>query len=284
MKEQRDPSTSKIGRRRLLRRAGGVAAGVAGATVVGGAVMPSAASAAAGGNLILGQANTAGTAGTTVTTDTGTSGTLELSNTNVTTNVVNGFTVDNVGAPLRLVPAAPSANPQAIAFNEVGTLGFDSTGTLWMCAEANSADWVYTTFTANQLLPITPTRILDTRSASGRATILDPGGNIDSQGRLIGGHAITVDLSGIVFAGTAVHANLTVVFPTNAGFLSLLPGNQVINGQPATSNLNYNAMDVVPNFALAAITQDVEQDHERRRKDLQFEPRRTSCSTSWRSP
>ena len=254
MEEQRDPSTSEIGRRRLLRRASGVAAGVAGATVVGAAVMPQAASAAAGDPMILG-ANDAGAAGTTLTTNTGSSGALELSNTNLTTNVVNGFTVDNFGAPLRLVPAASSTHSQAVAFNEVGTLGFDSAGFLWVCAKAQTADWVYTTFTANQLVPVNPTRILDTRSVAGRAAIVDASGNLDSQGRLMGGHAITLDLSSMVFAGTAVHANLTVVLPTNFGFASLLPGNQVISGQPSTSNLNYNGGDVVPNFALCAIAE-----------------------------
>jgi hypothetical protein len=255
MEEQRDSSTPEIGRRRLLRRASGVAAGVAGATVVGAAVMPQAASAASGGNLVLGQTNTADTNGTTLTTNTGSSGALELSNTNLTTNAVNGFTVDNFGAPLRLVPAAASTNSQAVAFNEVGTLGFDSDGTLWLCAEKLTADWVYTTFTANQLVPISPTRILDTRSAAGRAAIINASGNLDSQGRLLGGHAITVDLQSLVFAGTAVHANLTVVLPTNFGFASLLPGDQVLSGQPSTSNINYNGGDVTPNFALCAIGQ-----------------------------
>jgi hypothetical protein len=254
MEEQRDPSTPEIGRRRLLRRAGGVAAGVAGAAAVGAAVMPQAASAAAGDNMVLG-ANDAGVAGTTLTTNTGSSGALELKNTNLTTHVVNGFTVDNFGAPLRLVPAAPSTNSQAVAFNEVGTIGFDSAGTLWVCAQTLTADWVYTTFTANQLVPISPTRILDTRFAAGRAAIIDASGNLDSQGRLMGGHAITVDLSSLVFAGTAVHANLTVVLPTSFGFASLLPGNQVLSGQPSTSNINYNGGAVAPNFALCAIGQ-----------------------------
>lgn len=258
MKEQRDPSAPRIGRRRLLRRAGGVAAGVAGATVVAGAVMPSAASAASGGNLVLGQPNTADNASTTLTANNGTAGTLELSNSNVTPTVLSTtppVTVDLAGAPLRLVPAAPGQNPQVIAWDEVGSLGFTSDGTLWLCAEKQTADWVYTTFTANQLVPITPTRILDTRTSAGRASILNASGNLDSQGRLIGGHAIMVDLSKLVFFGTAVHANMTVVFPTGGGFASLLPGNLAISGQPNTSNLNYNTMDVVPNFALCSISE-----------------------------
>jgi hypothetical protein len=142
-------------------------------------------------------------------------------------------------------------------WNEVGAVAMDSQGTLWLVAEQLTADWVYTTFTANQLVPVTPTRVLDTRTQTGRAAILDGIGNLDGQGRLIGGHAITVRLDGLVLGGTALHANLTVVLPTNAGFASLLPGNLDLNGkQPSTSNVNYNPNDVAPNFTLTAITED----------------------------
>ncbi len=248
MNEEHDSNRRMIGRRRFLRRAGGVAAGVAGATVVG-AAPASPAFAAPGGNMILGEANDAGTAATGLTTNNGNVSTLELANSALTT----GTTFDTTGAQLRLVPPSVGPRPQVISTAEVGSLGVTSDGTLWLVAEQGFADWVYTTFTANQIVPITPTRILDTRSASGRASILDPAGNIDGSGRLLGGHAININLSSLVNFGTVVHANLTIVFPQGIGFASLLPGGQPIVGQPSTSNVNFVLNDVVPNFALCGI-------------------------------
>lgn len=255
--KERGLAARTVGRRRLLRRASGLAAGVAGAAVVGAAVAPSAAEAAPGGNFILGQDNDAGGNATGLSTNSGSQSTLELSNSNVTTGTIGVDTVDFVGAQVRLSPPKATTNPQVPAMGEVGSLALTNDGTLWLVAEQNTADWVYTTFTANQLVAIAPTRVLDTRSVAGRAHILDAAGNLDGSGRLLGGHAINIDLSSFVNFGTAVHANLTIVLPDTQGFASLLPGGQPINGQPSTSNVNYVATDVAPNFALCAIGADL---------------------------
>jgi hypothetical protein len=250
MNEEREPART-VGRRRLLRRAGGVAAGVGAAAVVGATVTPSPASAAAGGSLVLGQSNDAGTAATGLTAAKGTSGTLALANTAAPATDKDDF--DLVGPQLRLVPPAASANLQKTAYDEVGSVGVTNDGTMWLVAEEGYADWVYTTFTANQLTPITPTRILDTRTAAGRAFIINASGNLDSTGHLLGGHSIQVDLGALVYFGTAVHANLTVIFPQGTGFATLMPGAQPIVGQPTTSNLNFTPNVVTQNFALTAI-------------------------------
>ncbi len=249
MSQERD-SARRIGRRRLLRRAGGVAAGAAGAAVVGAAVAPSPAAAATGGNLVLGQANDAGTNATSVTVNSSTASTLELSNAATSSY----GSIDYVGAQLRLVPPPASQNPQSPYYGEPGAITLTSNFQLWMGSEPGRADQLYTSATANQLAPITPTRILDTRIAGGRTSVMDPIGNLDSSGRLIGGHAIHVDLSSLVMWGIAVHANLTVVLPVNQGFASLLPGALTFAGEPATSNLNYMPGAIVPNAAMSAIT------------------------------
>jgi hypothetical protein len=263
MSEKQEPTESAIGRRRLLRRAGGVAAGVVGGTVVAGIAAPTAASAAAGGNLILGQGNDSGTATTGLNVANPTSGTLGLSNSAAPVTVpVNNVNVDQFGPQLRLVPPAPGPSQYYdMADGEVGSLGVMPDGTLWTVADQGFSDQVYTSFLANLMVAITPTRVLDTRTAAGRANIIDAGGNLDSQGRLMGGHAININLSpwpnipgsGYVYAGTAVHANMTVVNPLGEGFASLLPGGLVINGYPTTSNINYSTNETIPNFALCVI-------------------------------
>lgn len=94
------------------------------------------------------------------------------------------------------------------------------------------------------LVAISPERILDTRSNLGL-----PGPFTSADGRTLqvtgpvptpGGNAT------IVPAGaTAVVLNVTAVQPTAAGFLSVRPGSAT--GAPTTSNLNFNAGDIVPN-------------------------------------
>jgi hypothetical protein len=55
-----------------------------------------------------------------------------------------------------------------------------------------------------------PSWILDTRSASGRANILNPSGNLDSHGRLLAGKTITISAYSLVCFADALFANLTV--------------------------------------------------------------------------
>jgi hypothetical protein len=258
MSEQQEPPTERvIGRRRLLRRAGGVAAGVAGATVVAGIAAPSPAAAAAGGNLVLGAANDAGTAKTGLTASSQSESTLELSNTAApVTVVINSTNVDQFGAQLRLVPQPKGPNNffEMAEGEPVGSLGVLPDGTLWTMKDANSggADMVYTSFLANMTVPITPTRVIDTRdSLNGRTNIIDASTNLDSQGRLIAGHTMNVDLGGLVFAATAVYANLTIVAPQGAGNAALLPGGST--GVPPTSNVNYVAGQTTPNFAVVSV-------------------------------
>jgi hypothetical protein len=250
MAEERDIANRSVGRRRLLKRASGVAAGVAGATVVG-AVASSPAEAAAGDPVVLGASNTAGTTSTSIATTAPSATTLQLSNAGVATTA-NGY--DVIGGQLRLVPPTnATGNPQYLAGTNIGDLGVTDDGTLYYAAQPTFSSFVYTTYTANQFVPTTPTRILDTRTAAGRAAVINPNGNLDSAGRLLTAHSIDIDLSGWVYIATAVHLNITVVSPLAGGYVSVLPGNTVISGAPKSSNINFPSNTVLANFAVVAV-------------------------------
>ena len=94
---------------------------------------------------------------------------------------------------------------------------------------------------------ITPTRVLDTRVGLGLVGTLD-----DSTPREV--HVtglIPVAPSGTATVvpsdATAILANVTVVRPTHAGWLSLRPGGAV--GEPTTSTVNFGAGATEPNAA-----------------------------------
>jgi hypothetical protein len=222
-----NPSARVMNRRALLR-ASGVAAGIAGIGGIAAAHAP-AAEAAAGDPILMGAYNQAGTAFTGLNADS--SGpTLLLSNV-------------GSGAPLRL----------AEHFNEnfssdSGDL-FNVNGDLrWGTGDDNRAS-VFTSYTASRLIPVIPFRAVDTRTTAGRANIANRTGNLDSAGRLIGGHTIEIDLGDEVFQGTGVFANLTVTQAAASGYLTLWPGGT----RPGTSSLNYAAGQVLSNFSVCGL-------------------------------
>jgi hypothetical protein len=224
--------TADVDRRALLRRGGAaVVSGVAGLAVVETAAA-STAQALSGDPVVMGSANTAG--GTTSLTSTSAGGPT--------------FTVENTQgmAPLHLKQeATPSAGP---GFTNGDLFNFD--GDLYY-TDALGTAFVYTADTANQLLPITPQRILDTRTAAGRTHIKNAAGNLDSAGRLRGGHSIVINLATLEVGATAAFCNLTAVSPLAAGYLTLWPG---ATGRPPTSSVNFAAGAVVANFAVTGTT------------------------------
>lgn len=104
-------------------------------------------------------------------------------------------------------------------------------------------------------VPVTPTRVLDTRSDVGLA------------GRFQGQTARTLEVTGTVATidgvvktskvvvpegATAIVANLTAVGPTSKGYVAIRPGDAT--GVPATSNINIPAAGVnIPNSVTVAI-------------------------------
>jgi hypothetical protein len=226
-REHEDHEEAVVDRRVLLRRGGAVLAGTAGLAAVGAANAGSA-SADPGQPVIQGADNNALSTRTTLTSSNAT-GTLSLSNTGggAPINIAHQDTVDTVRG--------------GDFYNVVGNLFFGH--------DLDFPGFVYTDLVANQLVPINPARVLDTRTSAGRARIINPSGNIDSQGRLIGGRSIQIDLADFVFFGIAMYGNLTVTAPVAAGFATLYP----IDPRPATSTVNYVTNQTVANFAVCGI-------------------------------
>jgi hypothetical protein len=95
---------------------------------------------------------------------------------------------------------------------------------------------------ASAFVPLSPARILDTRTGLGGTTVGD-GGTITVQVGGVGG----VPVSGAV----AVALNLTATNATQAGFVTAWPTGA---GQPVVSNLNVErAGQTVPNFAVVRL-------------------------------
>lgn len=232
--EAPEDSTSARPDRRALLRSGGVAVA---ATMAGLAVAEIAtagiANAAAGGPVTMGAANDAGTTSTSLTSADSTGSTLELANTTTL-------------APLRLVEQAiPTTQPPALTSGDLANYG----GDLYYATGDPSGPlvgFVYSEFTANQLVPITPQRVLDTRYSGGRANIVNGAGNLDSAGRLLAGHSVDIDLSNLEFAATAAYCNITIVGPLSGGWLTLWPGGT----RPSVSSINFTAKAVIANFAV----------------------------------
>ena len=92
--------------------------------------------------------------------------------------------------------------------------------------------------------PVTPVRILDTRTTntpSGQPSRVVSGGSLDLQ--ITGANGIPVD-------ATAVVMNVTAVLPTASGFVTVFPKGVP---QPLASNVNFVPGDVVPNLVTVGI-------------------------------
>ncbi|MEV4535630.1 hypothetical protein AB0J82_17550 [Asanoa sp. NPDC049518] len=198
---------SSLGRRRLLRRAGTVAAGVVGAGAVSAAVAAPA-QASPGDPVVQG-----------INTGEGTDPMVTLENLE--------------GPALNLAPSGEIA-PDA----PVGSLRVDGAGNIWTLAVPGLPEMVHTSFTATQLVPIIPQRVLDTRSAAGRAYVINQAGNFDSAGRLLAGKTIHLYIGDLAFNAVALHGNLTVTGALSDGYLTMWPGGAA---RPATSVINYAA-------------------------------------------
>ena len=229
MKNRKNVASSPdaLDRRALLRGGGALVAATVAATAMGAGD----AQAAAGDPVVAGQANDGGAAETSLTS-TATSSTLQLANT-------------GDAAPLVLASQAFSSFTPAAA-GELENLDGDLFYTISIPTFGAVPGIVFTEFTANQVVPIVPQRVLDTRSAGGRANIVNPSGNIDSSGRLLGGRTIEIDLSTYEVAAAAAFCNLTAVTPTTGGYMILFPGGT----RPATSSINFAKGAVIANFAV----------------------------------
>ncbi|MEV4540112.1 hypothetical protein [Micromonospora echinaurantiaca] len=244
-----------VGRRHLLRRAGTVAAGLAGTAAVGAAA-GGPAQAAPGDPVLQGRVNEAGTP-TTLRGGSLTSAPLRLENTAVEADP-DGIPFS--GPALRLTPTGRGLGWKS----EVGSVSMDTSGTIWAVTnpglppmEGNFVEYVRTNANSNELVPVVPQRVIDTRTAAGRARIVNAAGNLDSAGRLLRGRTIQVNLDEHVHLGEAVYGNVTVTGALAAGFLQIYPDP----GQrpPAFSTINFQAGQTLSNFFLTGINPLVDQ-------------------------
>jgi hypothetical protein len=255
---EQDEGKRSLGRRALLTRGGVVAAGVVGAGAVAAAVAGPA-SAAAGDPVLQDTVNSAGTSATPteLDADNDTTPAFILTNTGVDTST----TPSGAGPNLRLTPSAetePTAS--TVGGDLTATLG----GELWFthnfaatttaAPEIVSAP-VHTEATANVYAPLSAAvRILDTRSASGRANIVNASGNLNSAGQLETGKTIYINLDSQVFFAEAVFANVTVTDTTGSGFLTIWSGAAGI-ARPVVSAINYAKGVTLCNFIACGVAE-----------------------------
>ncbi len=99
---------------------------------------------------------------------------------------------------------------------------------------------------AGGLTPLTPARILDTRSGTG--SISGPVGS---------GHSISLNVLGVggvpASGVSAVVLNVTATAPSANGYLTVYPDGA---SRPTTSNLNFSTGQTVPNLVIATVGSD----------------------------
>ncbi|PWU50655.1 hypothetical protein DLJ47_23495 [Micromonospora sp. S4605] len=242
MAKQQDEQT--VDRRGLLRRAGTVAAGVAGAGMVSAAAAGPA-QAALGEPVVQGRTVNAGATVTGITSS-GAGATLELSNTR---SPGTGL----VSPALRLVPAGDDLATDA----PLGSIGIDSGNNIRVATSqfqgVTYSDFVHTSGNANRLVPIPPQRIIDTRDPAQRTRIINPTGNLDTSGRLIGGRTIHIDLADFMYAADAIFGNLTIVGALVPQYATVYAYN---TAKPVASTINFAASEVISNGFCAAVGRD----------------------------
>ncbi|MEU8286098.1 hypothetical protein AB0C01_17365 [Micromonospora sp. NPDC048905] len=241
-----------VGRRQLLRRAGTVAAGVAGTTVVGAAVAGQA-QADPGQPVIQAANNVVNGGGTTALVNPAVGPTLRLENTNLAASGEFEF----AGPPLVLTPSGDFLSEQA----PVGSMGVDRRGNFQVISfrdgDISIPDYVFTTGNSNQIVPVVPQRVIDTREAGRRGRITNASATtLDSAGRLRGGQTIHVALDDFVHAGDALFGIVTATSAAGPGFLQIFPYGTP--RPPSFASLNHEANGVYSNAFMSGIGYDAD--------------------------
>ena len=260
--DEQDGGKRSLGRRALLTRGGVVAAGVVGAGAVATAVAgPASAQATTAVDM-----NTANDAGTSATpteldADNNTTPAFILANTGVDTESGLNYS----GPNLRLTPSTLTGTTSAYAPTP-STVGGDLTttsdGILWFTHDFTLATppfiapaRVLTEETGNVYAPLpAAVRILDTRSASGRASIVNASGNLNSAGQLEAGKTIYINLDSQVFFAEAMLANVTVTDTSAAGYLTIWSGEAGV-ARPNAAAINFGKGATLSNFVASGVAE-----------------------------
>ncbi|GIF65581.1 hypothetical protein Ais01nite_36160 [Asanoa ishikariensis] len=154
--------------------------------------------------------------------------TIHSTGTEATLTVVN-----NQGPALQLVPGferTDRPDPGTLAPNQTGLSVSYTLPTDPSPATTNIL------MSGNALMPVAtpPTRVLDTRNAAGRARLLEGRGDIDSQGRAVGGAFFVIDLGGLVRGAQGLFATVTATKTISSGYATVWgtgewPGTSTIN-------------------------------------------------------
>ena len=118
-----------------------------------------------------------------------------------------------------------------------------SAGTTHLVADVEG--YYTATSSGSGFVPVSPTRLLDTRKGTGTNGSTNP---VPASGTL----NLKVEGSGPIPASgvTAVVLNVTVTAPTGGGYITVYPGG---SGRPTASNLNFSARETVPNLVIVPV-------------------------------
>ena len=269
--QNKNGSKTALGRRALLTRGGVVAAGVVGAGAVGAALAgPASAQTGPTTAVDMNTANDAGTSSTVteLDADNNTTPAFIISNIGIDNEIPEGYTTEYAfsGPNLRLAPSPGSSNssiPNGFAPTP-STVGGDLTatadGNLWFTHDFTQLSppaiyyaTVQTEVTSNTYAQLLSAyRVLDTRTASLRTNIANPSGNLASDGRLLAGHTIAINLDSLVYYAQAMFANVTVTDTAAAGFLTIWSGATSL---PNASSINFGAGATLSNFVVSGISE-----------------------------
>jgi hypothetical protein len=239
MKHRYDPSSDSVGRRRLLRAGGAAIAAAAGAGVVAAATP---AQATDGQPIVQGALNNAGANNSTteIRNNGLNNAALKLSNAATGTDP-DGLTVS--GPSLLLNPQGDYVD------GPFGSVGMDGFGRIWAkTLPAETPEFVRTQFNTTEVVPIVPTRILDTQLNV--SNVINNNSTVISSGQLRAGQTLHLDLSDYVIFGTVVFANIAVVAPPIAGFITVYPHGLA---RPFASVINWAAGWTIANGLVVGI-------------------------------
>jgi hypothetical protein len=231
MHEENSEESARVDRRGMLRRAGVVVAGAAGAAVAG-AVAATPAQAAAGDPVVQGATNDAGTAETSLKTNSAGGAALALEN-------AGQDAYGDGGPSLRLAPSpatsisdtSPAGSMMLAANGMVMTAPPDGAG------GAIHNHYLYDSYNSAFTVPVSAYRAVDSRYAKNdRARLFETAGKFDSEGRLLAGKTVHLDLSDLVSFSWGVFGNVVTFSQLAHGFMVVWPYGQP---RPAPMTLEY---------------------------------------------
>ncbi len=121
---------------------------------------------------------------------------------------------------------------------------YNHTGSVNLVADLEG--YYTTSGTGSLYVPLSPSRVLDTRNGTGGFSApVGPGGTL----------SLPVDgVDGVPSSGvTAVVLNVTVTDPTDASFITAYPDGEAV---PTASNLNFTAGETIPNLVVVPVGAD----------------------------